>query len=102
MRKGENAGNQHFLLFSLFFLPFLKQISLYGLHFLLSSANACNFYHFTNLSFSKVLNPPLLEHGSSGYENIIEKEQVVHLKHFLIFIMFSQVGVKHVNVYMIV
>ena len=26
--KGENAGNQHFLLFPLCFLPFLKQITI--------------------------------------------------------------------------
>ena len=30
--KGENAGNQHFLLFPKWFLPFQKQISVFELH----------------------------------------------------------------------
>ena len=30
--KGENAGNQHFLLFPQCFLPFLKQIPIFGSH----------------------------------------------------------------------
>ena len=29
VQKGENAGNQHFLLFPQCFLPFLKQISIF-------------------------------------------------------------------------
>ena len=38
--KGENAGNQHFLLFPQCFLPFQKQISIFQ-----SSANAFNLDH---------------------------------------------------------
>ena len=41
--KGENAGNQHFLLFPQCFLPFPKQIS-FLFTFKLSSANAFNLY----------------------------------------------------------
>ena len=38
--KGENAGNQHFLLFTQCFLLFLKQISIFDSHLSLLSANA--------------------------------------------------------------
>ena len=34
MGKGENAGNQHFLLFPQCFLPFPKQISTFALTFI--------------------------------------------------------------------
>ena len=40
--KGENAVNQHFLLFPQCFLPFSKYISFFKPHFLLLSANAFN------------------------------------------------------------
>ena len=40
--KGENAGNQHFLLLPPCFLPLSKQISV---TFILSSANALNLDH---------------------------------------------------------
>ena len=40
--KGENAGNQDFLLFPHPFSPFCMQITMLGLDFL-SSANAFNF-----------------------------------------------------------
>ena len=36
--KGENAGNQHFLLFQLCFLSFSKQIPIFGLIFFWLSA----------------------------------------------------------------
>ena len=39
--KGENAGNQHFLLFPLFFLPFSKQFLKF---------HSCIFYHVHMLS----------------------------------------------------
>ena len=39
MGKGENAGNQHFLLFPQYFLPYQRQKSSIELHFILSSAN---------------------------------------------------------------
>ena len=40
--KGENAGNQHFLLFPKCFLPFPKQISIFLVTFNLSSVCALN------------------------------------------------------------
>ena len=40
--KGENAGNQHFLLFPQCFLPFPKQISFFSAKFNLLPANAFN------------------------------------------------------------
>ena len=41
--KGENAGNQHFLLFSQCFLLITKRFSVFKLHLLLLSANTLNF-----------------------------------------------------------
>ena len=50
MGKGENAGNQHFLLFPCF-LPSNKQFSIFHLfHFMLSSANALNLVQSKLLS----------------------------------------------------
>ena len=51
--KGENAGNQHFLLFPQCFLTFPKQISSFELHFDLSSANAFSLDKFKIFSFGK-------------------------------------------------
>ena len=51
--KGENAGNQHFLLFPQCFLPFLTQISVFHLH--LSSAKAFNLNQCKNLLFCREL-----------------------------------------------
>ena len=51
MGKGENAGNQHFLLFPKCFLPFSNQISISQSH--LSSANAFNLDRSKILSFGK-------------------------------------------------
>ena len=51
--KGENAGNQHFLPFPQYVLPFPKEISFY--QFILSSANAFNLDQPKNMSFSKEL-----------------------------------------------
>ena len=51
--KGENAGNQHFLLFPQCFLPFLKQSSVSESH-LLSSANAFNLDKSKILLFGRV------------------------------------------------
>ena len=53
--KGENAGNQHFLLFPGYFLSFPKQISIFLSHLFLSSANAFNLDQSTTLSFAKQL-----------------------------------------------
>ena len=40
--KGENAGNQHFLLFLQCFPPFLKEILIFSVIFILLSANTFN------------------------------------------------------------
>ena len=53
--KGENAGNQHFLLFPQCFPPFPNQISFSLLTFILSSANASNSDQSKILSFGKRL-----------------------------------------------
>ena len=54
--KGENAGNQHFLLSRQCFLL----ISVFKLTFILSPANASNLDQSKNLSFGKVLSSALI------------------------------------------
>ena len=51
--KGQNAGNQHFLLFPKCFLSFQEQISFFYVTFILSSAKGFNLYQSKILSFSK-------------------------------------------------
>ena len=51
--KGENIGNQHFLLFPQCFQPFTKQFS--NFHLCLSSAHASNLDQSKNMSFGKDL-----------------------------------------------
>ena len=53
--KGENAGNQHFLLFPQCFLPFPKQISSFEFTFDLWSTNAFNLGKSIILLFGKEL-----------------------------------------------
>ena len=53
--KGENAGNQDFLLFPQCFLPIKKQISIFSVMFILLYANAFNFDLSKMLSFGKEL-----------------------------------------------
>ena len=54
--KGENAGNQHFLLFPQCFLPIQKKrISVFKLHLFCPSANAFNLDQGKNLLFGKRL-----------------------------------------------
>ena len=53
VEKGENAGNQHFLLFPQCFLPFPKQISIFQSH--LSPANTFSLNQSEILSFGKEL-----------------------------------------------
>ena len=55
--KGENAGNQHFLLFPQCFLPFLLQNSFFKSHLILLSANAFNLDQSKILLFGKELYP---------------------------------------------
>ena len=56
--KGENAGNQHFLLFPQCFLPFSKQISIFQSHFfcclrMLSIWTGLTFCRLVELSLSQ-------------------------------------------------
>ena len=53
--KGENAGNQHFLLFPQCFLPPLRASFNFSAIFVLSSANAFNLNQSKNSSFGKEL-----------------------------------------------
>ena len=51
--KGENADNQHFLIFPQYFSPFLETIFHFSVTFILSSANAINLDYSKNLLFDK-------------------------------------------------
>ena len=53
--KGENAGNQHFLLFPPCFLPFPKTNFNFSFTFILLSANALNLDKSKIFSFGKEL-----------------------------------------------
>ena len=55
MGKGENAGNQHFLVFPQCFLLFLGPISIFESHLSSATANALNLYKSKNLLFGKGL-----------------------------------------------
>ena len=55
VRKGENAGNQHFVLFPQCFLLFLTQISNFESLLFLSSPNALILVKAKDLSFGKGL-----------------------------------------------
>ena len=55
MGKGENAGKQHFLLFSQCFLPVPNRISDFQGTSIPSTANALNLDRSKNLSFCKGL-----------------------------------------------
>ena len=56
VEKGENAGNQHFLLFPQCFLPSQKQIPIFQSHFILLSANAFKLGQSWILLFGKEFN----------------------------------------------
>ena len=53
--KGENAGNQHFLLFPKGFPPFPRQISIYKSHLFCHLQRPLNFVKSWILSFGKGL-----------------------------------------------
>ena len=53
--KGDDAGNQQFLLFPQGFLPFPDQTSIFSVTFVLSSVNAFNLDQSTILLFGKEL-----------------------------------------------
>ena len=53
VRKGENGINQHFHLLPQYFLPFLKQVSIFSITFILLSANASDLDQCKNLSFGE-------------------------------------------------
>ena len=55
VEKGDNAGNQHCLLFPKCFLPFPKQVLIFYFKFILLSANAFNLDQSRILSFGKGL-----------------------------------------------
>ena len=57
MGKGENAGNQHFLISPQCFLPIPERISVFKLHFCLSFANALNLDQSKDLLSGKELIP---------------------------------------------
>ena len=54
--KGENAGNQHFLLFPQCFLSFPNQISIFDLHLICSLQMLSIWTSLKNLLFGKELN----------------------------------------------
>ena len=87
--KGENAGNQHFLLFPQCFLTIPKRISDFKLHVqcILSSANAfnlnkskillCNKQHtFIHFLYTKILKP-----RERGFGNNVENGKQYHYLH---------------------
>ena len=65
--KGENAGNQHFLLFPQCFLPVLKTIFNFSVTVALSSANTFNLDQFKKLLFG-----PGLNYGFYSMETIVK------------------------------
>ena len=67
--KGENAGDQHFLLFPQCFLLFLKQISIFEFTFILSSAIAFSLDQSIILLFGEELK-------SEGTGRIIPRKQL--------------------------
>ena len=54
--KGENAGNQNFLLFPQYFQPYQRQKFIIVSSFILSSASALSLDQSKILSFGKELN----------------------------------------------
>ena len=90
MRKGENAGKQHFLLFPQCFLPFPKQISIFQSHLVIvifSSANAFNLDQSKILSFGKEVNRS--QHMSHcpvskcfGYERVQRIERQREMRYY--------------------
>ena len=60
MGKGENVGNQHFLLFPQFFLPFPKQIAIFQLNLICGLQMLLILDLSKNLSFGKELSDGLL------------------------------------------
>ena len=55
MGKGENAGNQHFLLFLQYFLPYKREKSSFQLYLFFLSANAFSLDQSKILLFCKEL-----------------------------------------------
>ena len=72
VRKGENAGNQHFLPFPQCFLPFPTQIFNFAITctFILWSANAINLDQSKILSFGEELNPFFYRVGSFLFQHV--------------------------------
>ena len=94
--KGENAGNQHLLLFPQYFLPFVKPFQFFNhIYFFV-----CKFFQF--LLFGKELSPPLTEYASlilvfpkqalvftclqyNSFEKNVGKGEIAHNKQNLLF-----------------
>ena len=84
MGKGENAGNQHFLLFPQFFLTYHRQIII-DTTFILSYANALNLVESQILSLGKVLTHYNTIPHLDTMENTVGKEEIAFNKRFLLF-----------------
>ena len=92
VKKGENAGTQHFLLFPECFLSFLKQILIFKPQLIcclqmLSIRTSLNFvvWHWVDTEpFSKqALIFKCLHYNS--FENTVEKGEIAHNEQFLLF-----------------
>ena len=88
--KGENAGDQHFLLYPQYFLSCPKQISNVE-SFILSSANALNLDQSKSVLFGKELTLPpktlvfaCLQYRS--FENTLENGEIADNKQFPLFL----------------
>ena len=89
--KGENAGNQLFLLFPQYFLPFPKQISFFQSLLFLSSSNAFVLGQSKNSLFDKELKPfPLHMHLNTLKKKSFRKtlQKIVKLLKMSDFIFF--------------
>ena len=89
--KGENAGDQHFLLFPQCFIPFQRQISIFESHFF---SFLQIFLIWTSLKFCRLVKRKLFTTQSrlsttlrkKPFENNLGKEENAYNQHFLIFL----------------
>ena len=90
MGKGENAVNQHFLLFPQCFLTLSKKEIIILATFNFSSANAFNLVTSKILLFGKELTLSQTSPGFTclrykSFENTVEKEEIAQIEQFLLF-----------------
>ena len=76
-RKGENAGNQHYLLFPQCFIPIPKRISVFELRLLVVSANASNLDQSKNVPFGRELTVAQMINLILEIENMLEMEKML-------------------------